>query len=317
MSEMGYWFVSHCSKDIKIVEQIVDVLKDCGISYWKAPEMIPPGSNYAKEIPMALKNCSIFLFIVSKASQSSIWVEKELDSAVNARKKIIPVRIDDTPLSDMYTFYMNNIQMIDVRIQPDGSISKEGLEKLYTKFKESMPKNTINSESLRGSIKVSLSSNAVVTENASVIENMPVMENTSPIENTPVAEKVDIEDEVKRNKIDARTNALRINKVPVFCKKCGMTLEHVDVGTYRCLACNIEYYDDFQKIRNFIRDNGPAPAFVIARNTGVSKQTVEYYFSDDVKLSPTELDYSNPHVAKTRKQTNNSEGMWRSNIWKR
>ena len=63
MSQIGAWFVSHCTKDIKVVDQIVEVLKNCGIPYWKAPEMIQPGSNYAKEIPMALKNCDVFLFV--------------------------------------------------------------------------------------------------------------------------------------------------------------------------------------------------------------------------------------------------------------
>lgn len=237
MNEMGYWFVSHCSKDIKIVEQIVDVLKDCGIPYWKAPEMIPVGSNYAKEIPMAIKNCSIFLVIVSKASQGSVWIEKELDSAINARKKIIPVRIDDAPLSDIYTFYMNNIQMIDIQIQVEGRISKSSLEKLYTKFKESIPKQSVISKTMQECEEVSSSIGMI-----------------------------------ERKKIDTITNTFRINKIPVFCEHCGMKLEYVNVGTYRCIACNIDYYDDFMKIRNYIRNNGPAPAYMIARSTGVSKR---------------------------------------------
>ena len=41
-------FISYSSKDSKIVEKIVAMLKEAGISYWKAPEMIPAGSNYAQ-----------------------------------------------------------------------------------------------------------------------------------------------------------------------------------------------------------------------------------------------------------------------------
>ena len=297
MSEMGYWFVSHCSKDIKIVEQIVDVLKDCGISYWKAPEMIPAGSNYAKEIPMALKNCSIFLFIVSKASQNSIWVEKEMDSAVNARKKIIPVRIDDTPLNDMYTFYMNNIQMIDIEIEADGRISKDGLEKLYTKFSESIPKEIAASKPVQETVKDG--SAIPVKENKGIMGN----ENTYQ--------------ELEKSQVDTRTNALRINKIPLLCKQCGMKLKQVDLGTYRCSACNVDYYDDFQKIRNYIRDNGPAPAFMIARNTGVSKQTVESFFNDDEKIFPRETEFKQTHVTTRKEVEKNSKGMWHSSIWKR
>ena len=95
MSEEGRWFISHCSKDIVVVEQIVNLLKYCGILYWKAPEMIPAGSNYAREIPKALSSCGVFLLVLSEASQKSIWVEKEVDIAINYRKKIIPIKIDD------------------------------------------------------------------------------------------------------------------------------------------------------------------------------------------------------------------------------
>ena len=298
MDERGYWFVSHCSKDIKIVEQIVNVLKDCGISYWKAPEMIPAGSNYAKEIPKALKNCSVFLFIVSEASQNSIWVEKELDSAVNARKNIIPVRIDDIPLNDMYAFYLNNIQMVNVQVQSDGKIQKDSLEILHTKFKESIPKKSIISETTLESTKV-----------------RPSNDNTG---NSGIIEKINVQEEMERRRLDKRTNAFRINKVPVFCDKCGMKLECVSAGTYKCPVCNIEYYDDFMKIKNFIRDNGPAPAITIARGTGVSKQAIEYYFRDDVTISPVDRDFVQTRVTKTeRRLTQDIEGKWRSNVWKK
>lgn len=298
MGEIGYWFVSHCSKDIKIVEQIVDVLRECAIPYWKAPEMIPAGSNYAKEIPQALKNCGVVLFIVSEAAQNSIWVEKELDSAVNARKKIIPVRIDDTPLNDMYLFYMNNIQMIDIQIQADGRISKDSLELLHTKFKENIPEKS----GVRNTTQ----------------ENVNYNSSIAGIDNKFITEKPNIENVIEKSKFDARTNALRINKIPIFCKQCGMKLEFADVGTYRCLACNIEYYDDFQKIRNFIRDNGPAPALAIVRGTGVSKQTVEYFFKDDVKILQEELNFApRPEMQSRRPMAKGSEGKWYSNIWKR
>ena len=141
MLEKDYWFISHCSKDIQIVDQIVNILKSCNIPYWKAPEMIPSGSNYAREIPNALKNCGIFLFVVSEAAQNSIWVEKEVDIAINIRKKIIPVRIDTVPLNDMYRFYLNNIQAIDIPLHANGEIPKNIQKKLQSIFFDVCSKN--------------------------------------------------------------------------------------------------------------------------------------------------------------------------------
>lgn len=247
MNGKEYWFVSHCSKDIQIVEQIVDILKDCGISYWKAPEMIPAGSNYAREIPHALKDCSIFLFIVSKASQSSIWVEKEVDIAINCRKKIIPIRIDEMPLNEMYRFYLNNIQTVDVFVQANGKIPEDVKKKLATKFMENMPQKE------------------ELTKKKSV--------------------------EISGPKIDTRTNALRINRIPMQCDKCGTELEQVGFGIYKCVKCNIEYYDDFQKIRNFVKENGPAPVRIIAKRTGVPRQTVESFFSDNSTMRYSGMNY--------------------------
>lgn len=268
MMQESYWFICYSSKNDNIVQQIVRVLKSCGIAYWKAPEMIPAGSNYIREVTGALKNCSVFLFIISKESQSSIWAEKELDAAITNRKKVIPLKIDDTPLNDTFLFYLNNIQMVDVRVQPNGQIADTEQKKLYSYFMED------------------------------------TLQYVAPDKEKPVTEN-------KSYKIDTRTNALRINKIPLQCERCGLPLNHIDVGTYKCHQCNTEYYDDFQKIRNYIRDHGSAPAFMIARNTGVSKRAVEYYFSDDPNKHYSGIEYTNARL--TRQPFGSSNGGWHSN----
>ena len=97
-------FISYSSKDSKIVEKIVAMLKEAGISYWKAPEMIPAGSNYAREIPRAIAQCQVFLLVISSYSQESIWVEKEIDCAINDRKTIVPLKLTEDDLRDMFRF---------------------------------------------------------------------------------------------------------------------------------------------------------------------------------------------------------------------
>ncbi|MBE5963448.1 MAG: toll/interleukin-1 receptor domain-containing protein [Lachnospira sp.] len=112
-------FISYSSYNDLFVNRIIEMIEKAGLLYWKAPEMIPAGSNYAKEIPKAIQSCDIFLLVVSKESQESIWVEKEVDSAINYRKAIVPVKIDDEPLNDMYKFYLNNVQMISFMDEKD------------------------------------------------------------------------------------------------------------------------------------------------------------------------------------------------------
>lgn len=109
-----YVFVSYSTKDIDIRNLILDKIKKEGINYWVAPDMITPGSNYAKDIPEAIKNASAFVILLSENSQESMWVEKEIDCAVNNRKRIIPVNISGVTPSEMFKFYLNNVQMIQL-----------------------------------------------------------------------------------------------------------------------------------------------------------------------------------------------------------
>lgn len=112
MANKEFVFISYSSRDIELVQKITRMLEDMKVPFWKAPEMIPAGSNYAREIPKAIQNCEVFLLILSQSSQNSVWVEKEIDSAICYRKTIIPIKIDDTPLNDLFRFYLNNVQTI-------------------------------------------------------------------------------------------------------------------------------------------------------------------------------------------------------------
>lgn len=103
-------FISYGSKDAESVERICRVLEGNGIKCWIAPRDIPAGSNYAREIPAAIRGCKIFLLILSEEAQTSIWVTREVDQALNARKIVIPVMLEDFPLNDEFNFYLTGCQ---------------------------------------------------------------------------------------------------------------------------------------------------------------------------------------------------------------
>ena len=153
-------FISHSSKDLRFVDQIIKDIKDLGVAYWKAPEMIPAGSNYAKEIPKAIRECDVFLLVVSKTSQESIWVEKEIDSAINCRKTILPVVIDAAPICDMFKFYLNNVQMV-----PFGS-QKEKLAQVLWPEKYGLKKDVNDEEDNKRTI--------VKRQNVLAFNNAPI-----------------------------------------------------------------------------------------------------------------------------------------------
>lgn len=103
-------FISYSSNDLPQAETVRNVLEKNGLSCWMAPRDIPGGSNYTKEIPIAIRNCKIFVLILSKSAQNSHWVLKELDSAVNCGKVILPFMLEDCALNDEFNFLLTGAQ---------------------------------------------------------------------------------------------------------------------------------------------------------------------------------------------------------------
>lgn len=245
-------FVSYSSKDRKIVNQIVDEIELMGISCWKAPECIPAGSSYAREIPKAISGCKVFLLMLSKTSQDSIWVEKEIDNAITNRKNIIPFALDDEPLNDAFLFYLNNVQMISYYHNPE-----RALERLKEQLNSLMAENDSDvKQSDETSVK---ETDVKLNRKMSIVPGRGSM--------TPQNQK---------------SNALRVNRIPVECQYCGCRrLEPVNLGIYRCENCGQDNYDDFQTIRNYLDKVGSASALEIERNTGVPRNVVKYFFREE------------------------------------
>ena len=103
-------FISYSSNDLPQAETVRNVLEKNGLSCWMAPRDIPGGSNYTKEIPIAIRNCKVFVLVLSESAQSSQWVLKELDSAVNCGKVILPFMLEDCNLNDEFNFLLTGAQ---------------------------------------------------------------------------------------------------------------------------------------------------------------------------------------------------------------
>lgn len=103
-------FISYSSKDYNQAETVRSILEKNDIPCWMAPRDIPYGSNYAKEIPSAIRSSQIFVLIMSENAQSSPWVLKELDSAVNCGKVIFPFMLEDCHLNDEFNFLLTGAQ---------------------------------------------------------------------------------------------------------------------------------------------------------------------------------------------------------------
>ncbi|MBQ4066856.1 MAG: leucine-rich repeat domain-containing protein [Clostridia bacterium] len=103
-------FISYKTEEFDDAIWVKSVLESNGITCWMAPMSIPGGSSYAVEIPHAIRNCKVFVLILSEKSQESKWVPKEIDQAINAGKTILPFMLEDCELKDDFNFYLTNVQ---------------------------------------------------------------------------------------------------------------------------------------------------------------------------------------------------------------
>lgn len=268
-------FISYSSKDLGFVNQIIKVLKDMGISYWKAPEMIPAGSSYAREIPRAIRECEVFLIVLSKASQTSIWVEKEIDSAINHRKTIVPVKIDEVPLCETFQFYLNNVQTISYR---------DDLAQNFAGFKEQMQKLLqINQE--EDDLFEDIEDYAVTKQ-----KNLEKQNERKITLSAANSQKRRTNLNRTNNQNVRKADVFLINKIPTECRYCGGELEETGVGIFKCTKCGEENYDYLRTVRNYLEKEGARPAAVIAKETGVPRNAVDYFlrqeFLEIPKLAP-------------------------------
>ena len=88
------------------MKKIVDALERDGVKCFYAPRDIAPGTDYATEIVKAIKNFDCVTLIFSNASNSSMYVLREINSAVLNNKVVIPFKIDDSIPSESMEFYL-------------------------------------------------------------------------------------------------------------------------------------------------------------------------------------------------------------------
>lgn len=103
-------FISYKSEEFEEADWVRSVLEHNGISCWMAPTSITGGSSYAKEIPQAIRDCKVFVLILSEKSQISKWVPRELDQAINENKTVMPFMLENCVLKDDFNFYLSNVQ---------------------------------------------------------------------------------------------------------------------------------------------------------------------------------------------------------------
>lgn len=105
-------FISYCSKQTEEAERIRAAIEQAGFSCWMAPDSIPTGSSYLHEIPLALENTDVLVLILTPDAENSVWVAREVSTAVGARKKVLPYRKKKFDLGCDFKYLLEGVQIL-------------------------------------------------------------------------------------------------------------------------------------------------------------------------------------------------------------
>ena len=106
-------FISHAKGDQKRAREIAALLEARGLKCWIAPRDVRPGQSYGDEIIRGIEKSRAFILILSKGSNDSPFVAREVERAVSKRKPIFPIRIEEVEPSSALELFVSSTQWID------------------------------------------------------------------------------------------------------------------------------------------------------------------------------------------------------------
>ena len=106
-------FISHAKADAKKASAIAEALESRGFKCWIAPRDVKAGRSYGDEIIRGIESAQNFVLVLSKASNDSAFVAREVERAVSKKKPIFAVRIANVEPAPSLELFISGTQWID------------------------------------------------------------------------------------------------------------------------------------------------------------------------------------------------------------
>src|SRR5271169_6159284 len=106
-------FISYASHDAVLAQKVCSALEAGGFPCWIAPRNVVPGTMYAEGIVHAIDESSILVLILSEQAVASAHVGREIERAVSKRHPVVALRIDGSPLTAAFEYFLNQSQWIE------------------------------------------------------------------------------------------------------------------------------------------------------------------------------------------------------------
>ena len=106
-------FVSYSSRDKPVADATVARLEQDGIRCWVAPRDVLPGSLWGEAIVQAIEASRLMVVIISRESNQSRQVLREVERAVANEVVVVPFRIDAIEPTGAMAYYLASEHWLD------------------------------------------------------------------------------------------------------------------------------------------------------------------------------------------------------------
>jgi hypothetical protein len=111
-------FISYSRKDVEAARTIDEALYSKNIKCWRDERWLSAGADFIEEITRAIRQCDLFVLLVSVNSTASEAVAIEVSLANHFHRRIIPILLDRSDIPDKILPYTVRLQYLDVSSGP-------------------------------------------------------------------------------------------------------------------------------------------------------------------------------------------------------
>ena len=110
-------FFCHASEDAEVASALAEMLESHSHTCWIAPRDVSPSGNYARAIVAAIRECGVFVVLLSRRSAASPHVQREIEYAVSGEKPLLVLRAEQFELPDELRYYLATTQWLDLDVR--------------------------------------------------------------------------------------------------------------------------------------------------------------------------------------------------------
>jgi hypothetical protein len=105
-------FISHSAKDVETAQQICASLEARDIPCWIAPRNVDAGREWAEEIVRGIEASASLVLLVSRNSNASAQVAREVEQALRRERPVFPVILEKVLLTPRLDYYIAPIHWL-------------------------------------------------------------------------------------------------------------------------------------------------------------------------------------------------------------